>query len=74
MPKPVSRRELIRRLRVLGWEGPFPGGKHAAMRHLFTGIKTPLPNPHRGDLDWSLVKRILGQAGVTREEWDQAGR
>ncbi len=74
MPKPISRRELIRRLRAMGWEGPFSGGKHEAMRHPFTGIKTTLPNPHRGDIDWSLTKRILEQAGISREDWDDAGR
>lgn len=54
MPRPVSRREFIRRLRELGWEGPYPGGRHDAMRNPFTGVKVPIPNPHRGDIDWSL--------------------
>lgn len=74
MPKPVSRREFIRRMRELGWDGPFPGGRHAAMRHALTGVKVPIPNPHRGDMDWSLTKRILDQAGIAREAWEQAGR
>jgi predicted RNA binding protein YcfA (HicA-like mRNA interferase family) len=74
MPKPVSRRELIRRFQELGWNGPFPGGRHALMRNPFTGVKVPVPNPHRGDIDWSLTKRILDQAGVAREAWEQAGK
>jgi hypothetical protein len=28
---PVERRELIKRLRAFGWDGPFPGAKHAHM-------------------------------------------
>ncbi|MEQ1852182.1 MAG: type II toxin-antitoxin system HicA family toxin [Chthoniobacteraceae bacterium] len=72
MPKPIKRRELVRRFRTLGWQGPEPGHRHMAMRH---GAHTvPIPNPHGGDLDWTLVKRILVQAGITPEQWEQAGR
>ena len=28
---PVSRRDLIKGLRALGWAGPFPGRKHPHM-------------------------------------------
>jgi predicted RNA binding protein YcfA (HicA-like mRNA interferase family) len=72
MPKPVSRREFIRRLRVLGWDGPFPGGRHELMRHPLTGLKVPIPNPHRGDIDWSLTKRVLKQAGIRTHDWERA--
>ena len=74
MPKHVSRREFVRRLRALGWEVPFPGGRHAAMRHPLTGVKLPIPNPHRGDIDWSLTRRILEQAGIEPVDWEQIGR
>ncbi len=74
MPEPVSRREFIRRFRALGWEGPIPGGRHAAMRQPLTGVKVPLPNPHRGDVDWSLARRILEQAGIEPGDWEQLGR
>lgn len=37
-------------------------------------VQIPIPNPHGGDIDWSLTKRLLAQGGVTRLEWDQAGR
>jgi hypothetical protein len=29
-----------------------------------------IPNPHHGDIDWSLTKRILRQADISAEEWD----
>lgn len=32
-----------------------------------------IPNPHRGDLDWSLVKRILAQAEIDPAEWEARG-
>ena len=69
MPKlsPVSRRELIRRLQGLGFEGPFSGGKHPQMRR---GTLTLIvPNEHQGDISVGLLVRILKQAGVAREEW-----
>jgi predicted RNA binding protein YcfA (HicA-like mRNA interferase family) len=69
MPKPISWRELVRRLRTVGWSGPYPGGRHPTM---VKGDKAiTLPNPHRGDIDWSLTKRILKQARITSEEWDK---
>jgi hypothetical protein len=68
MPKPIKRRELIRRMRQFGWIGPEAGKRHAVMRK---GEHTvPIPNPHGGDIDWSLTKRILDQAEISREDWD----
>ncbi len=34
----------------------------------------PIPNPHGSDLDWTLVKRILIQAGIDPKEWDKLGK
>ena len=64
----ISRREVIRRPRLLGFEGPFSGGKHQFMirrRH-----KLRIPNPHRQDINMVLVNELLRQAGVSRQEWD----
>lgn len=36
--------------------------------------RVPVPNPHRGDLDWSLVKIILAEADIDLREWDRLGR
>ncbi len=71
MPKPISRRELIRRFRALGRIGPFPGGKHAVMEK--SNRTTRIPNSHRGDIDWSLAKRILRQAEINPDEWEKLG-
>jgi len=72
MPRltPVSRREFVRRLRVLGFSGPFVGGRHEFM--LRGEHRLIVPNPHRGDISVDLLVRLLRQAGVTREEWDAA--
>ena len=69
MPKPISRREMIRRLKELGYNGPHYGGNHETMR---LGEKTiHIPNPHKGDIDWSLTKRILKQGKIDPTEWDK---
>ncbi len=73
MPKPIKRRELIRRLARLGWRGPFSGGSH---QHMEKGERRQtIPNPHgSGDVDWTMVKRMLRQAEIDPAEWDQLGR
>ena len=68
--KPVSRRELIQRLQKLGFEGPYAGGRHDFM--LRETRRLILPNPHRGDISADLLTRLLRQAGITREEWEEA--
>lgn len=67
---PISRRNLIRGLRDLGFEGPISGtGKHP--EYMIKGTRQlTLPNTHRGDIGINLLKRLLDQAGVTREEWE----
>jgi predicted RNA binding protein YcfA (HicA-like mRNA interferase family) len=72
MPRldPVARRELVRKLKRLGFEGPFPGGKHLWMRR--GGLRLTIPNPHRGAIDPGLVRRILRQAGISLEQWTGA--
>jgi predicted RNA binding protein YcfA (HicA-like mRNA interferase family) len=64
---PVSRRELVRKLKALGFEGPFPGGKHQWMRR--GGFRLTIPNPHGGAIDPGLIRRILRQTGITLDEW-----
>ena len=34
-------------------------------------IKVRIPNPHRGDISIGLLKRILEEADVSLEEWEQ---
>lgn len=69
MPKltPVLWRELVKRLRELGFEGPYAGGRHRQMRR--GEVTVIIPNPHQGDIGVGLLRCILRQAGVSREEW-----
>jgi predicted RNA binding protein YcfA (HicA-like mRNA interferase family) len=67
---PVSRADFVRRLRRIGFEGPFSGGRHQFM--LGRGRRLIVPNPHAGDIGSALLTRILRQAGISRAEWENA--
>jgi hypothetical protein len=47
----LSRKDLIRRFRELGYLGPFSGGKHQFM--IKGSQKIRIPNPHIGDISAS---------------------
>jgi len=64
---PVSWIELVKRLRKLGFDGPYQGGKHPYM--LKDNLVLTIPNPHRKEIGIDLLSRILKRAGITREEW-----
>ncbi len=65
---PTSRAELIRVLILLGFSGPYSGGKHQFM--VKNTLKLTVPNPHTGQIDISLLSRILRQAGISRKQWE----
>ncbi|HEY9700857.1 MAG TPA: type II toxin-antitoxin system HicA family toxin [Allocoleopsis sp.] len=67
----ISRRELIIKLRNLGYAGPFSGGKHQFMKKGAQKIR--IPNPHgSGDISSGLLKEILKQAGISEDDWKNA--
>lgn len=70
MLKPISRRELIRKLHALGFEGPFSGGKHSFMKK--GALKLHIPNPHQQDISVHLLKRLLRQGNIKEEDWERA--
>ncbi|MFA4835318.1 MAG: type II toxin-antitoxin system HicA family toxin [Dehalococcoidia bacterium] len=67
--RPIKRRDLIRYLQALGFEGPYSGGKHPLMTK--GKIVLRLPNPHRSDIGIELLTRILRQAGIDRNNWEK---
>ena len=71
MPRmgPIKRRDLIRYLKILGFEGPYSGGKHQFM--VKGNITLRLPNPHKGDVGSALLIRILKQAKIDRNTWER---
>lgn len=69
MPRPISRRELIRKLQALGFSGPVSGGRHPFMEK--GNLKVHIPNEHRTDISLGLVIRIIRRAGIDHETWDR---
>lgn len=70
MPKNISWRDLIRKFRRLGFDGPYSGGRHLFM--VKGGMKIRIPNPHRGDISKHLVAQILRQASILNRDWENA--
>lgn len=66
---PTSRKDLVRRLRKMDFDGPYSGGKHQFM--IKGNITLTIPNPHKGDVGRELLARILRQARISRKEWEQ---
>ena len=64
---PVSWMVLVRRLRALGFEGPYQEGKHPYM--VRGNMVLSIPNPHRREISIALLSRILKRAEITRKEW-----
>jgi len=70
LPTQTSRAELIRKLKVLGWEDPLSGGKHQFMRK--GTHKVHVPNPHGSStIGRGLLREILRQAGIEEDSWAQ---
>jgi predicted RNA binding protein YcfA (HicA-like mRNA interferase family) len=65
---PVSRRDLIRWLGDLGFNGPFNGADNEFMTK--GAVRVKLPNLHnRRDIGVDLLVRILRNSGISRDEW-----
>jgi predicted RNA binding protein YcfA (HicA-like mRNA interferase family) len=67
---PISRRELIRKFRALGFEGPISGGRHSFMQR--GKLKVHIPGEHGADVSIALQREILRQAGITFDAWEKA--
>ena len=63
----VTWRQLVERLRELGFEGPFQGGKHPYM--VKGDVTLTIPNRRRDLVSVDLLQRILQRGGITRDEW-----
>jgi predicted RNA binding protein YcfA (HicA-like mRNA interferase family) len=69
MPRltPVKQKELIKKLKLFGYKGPFAGGKHQFM--IRNDVRLTLPNPHQKEIGIDLLRRILQQAEISIDEW-----
>ncbi len=64
---PISRIKLIQRLKAFDFNDPFPGTKHSFMEKGNIAIR--IPNEHGSEISVDLLRRILKEAKINREEW-----
>ena len=71
LPKTTKHAVIVSKFKALNWEGPYGGRDHPYMQK---GSRIQrIPNPHgSGDVHVSLLKRILRQAGISDEDWNNA--
>ncbi len=70
MPRfgPIKRKDLINYLRQVAFAGPYSGGRHQFM--VKENLTLRIPNPHQGDISKDLLSRILKQAQISKEDWE----
>ncbi len=68
---PIGWRDLVGRLRALGFEGPYQEGKDPFM--VRGTLRLCIPNPHSREISAGLLSRILRSGQVSREEWESTG-
>ena len=72
---PCKRRDFIRKLKALGYDGPFAAGRH---QHMVRKPDAPtryapvISVPHTDIDDLNLLARILRASGITRDEFMSA--
>ena len=60
---------MVRRLRELGFEGPYlSSGPHPYYMKK-EDLTVDLPNPHKQEIGIDLLKKVLKRAEISREEW-----
>ncbi len=67
--KPLKVDDVIRKLKKLGFVGPIPGRKHMRMVHPETRKMIPIPMHKRKDVSVGLIREIINEIGISREEW-----
>ncbi len=65
----IKWKDFVRYLKLAGFKGPYPGGKHQYM--IKDEVRLTIPNPHQGDISKNLLSRLLRQANISRDEWEK---
>ncbi len=66
---PIKQKDLVKYLRILGFDGPFSGGKHPFM--IKKSLTITIPNPHKVDIGKELLFKILKQAKISKKDWER---
>ncbi len=64
---PISFKELVKKLKKYGYQGPYSGGKHLYM--IKENIRITMPNPHKKDISVDLILKILKHARISKDDW-----
>lgn len=73
--QPLPWNEIVRRFKILGFEGPVYRKSKADHPYMVKGtFKVKIPNRHGSDIDGALIERVRKVAGFSKEEWEEAGR
>ena len=64
---PLPRRILIKKLRKLGFSGPYSATRHQYMSR--NGEKIFIPNPHGKDIGLPIIKKIVRQLKISNQEF-----
>jgi predicted RNA binding protein YcfA (HicA-like mRNA interferase family) len=66
---PIRRKDFIRLMKTLGFSGPYSGGKHEFMVRESDKLRLAIPNPHKDEINKSLLAELLREAGISRDDW-----
>ena len=66
-PTPVSFRDLIKRLKELGFVGRTQVPIMPSMVRGTNSVR--IPNPHKKEIGVNLLLEILREGGISREDW-----
>ncbi len=66
---PLKRRTLIKKLKKLGFGGPFIATRHEYM--IKGKQKIFIPNPHGKDIGLPLIKKIIEQIGISKDRFSE---
>jgi len=69
--KPEKPDAVVKKLRKLGFDGPYGGGKHVFMRHPQTRMKISVPIHKGRDIPVGTLGAIVRQLGISVEEWSK---
>jgi len=63
----ISFKELVKKLKKYGFQGPYSVGKHLYM--IKENIRLTMPNPHKKDISVDLILKILKHARISKDDW-----
>lgn len=67
---PISHKNFVKKLRKLGFQWPYSGGKHLFMSKW--DFDFTIPNIHGAKDIWpALLSRLLKQIDITIDEWNE---